>query len=203
MVFAVRGFVLGTTGPACGAFLSGGHNAGGPQHQIRRLIVFFLNNGPNHPSSAAKVIKTSTGGIGYTSDVVWTVPHAPVSAIAGAGAGDRGGISVRRRAGNAGVQHQLRAATTTDSVIKPLWLGEVWRAGYAVPLRRSDRELWRAGIARPSSASGRQGLEYFYLVSVLVLVASLGEITYVHHTHLWWQLLLVVVVADNLVVADY
>ena len=45
--------------------------------------------------------------------------EGPSCAGAGiAGAGDRGGISVRRRAGNAGLQYQLRAATTIDSVIR-------------------------------------------------------------------------------------
>ena len=34
------------------------------------------------------------------------------------GADHRGGVSVRRRAGNAGVQHQLRVVTTIDLAIR-------------------------------------------------------------------------------------
>ena len=45
---------------------------------VQSVPCFFLNNGYNHPSSAVKVIKASTGGIRYTSDVVWTAPRGPV-----------------------------------------------------------------------------------------------------------------------------
>ena len=48
-----------------------------------------VNNEYNPPSSAVKVIRASTDGICYTSDVVWTVC----------------GLRVRRRASNTGFQH--------------------------------------------------------------------------------------------------
>ena len=46
------------------------------------------------------------------------VDSPPCAGAAIARAGDCGGISLRRRAGNACVQHQLRAATTADSVTR-------------------------------------------------------------------------------------
>ena len=46
---------------------------------VQSVLCYFLNNGHNSPSSAVKVIIASTGGICYNSDVVWTVPRAPVT----------------------------------------------------------------------------------------------------------------------------
>ena len=45
---------------------------------VQSVLCYFLNNGHNHPRFTEKVNKASTGGICYTSDVVWTVPRAPV-----------------------------------------------------------------------------------------------------------------------------
>ena len=45
---------------------------------VQSVKCYFLNNGYNHPSSAVKVIKASTGGICYSSDVVWTVRRTPL-----------------------------------------------------------------------------------------------------------------------------
>ena len=47
---------------------------------VQSVLCYFFNNGHNHPSSTVKglLIKASTDGISYTSDVVWTVPRAPV-----------------------------------------------------------------------------------------------------------------------------
>lgn len=42
---------------------------------------FYLNIGYNNPSSAVKMIKASTGGIYYTSDIVWTVLHTTVLSL--------------------------------------------------------------------------------------------------------------------------
>ena len=43
--------------------------------EVQSVSCYFLNNGHNHPSSIVKVIKASTDGICYISDVVWTVPR--------------------------------------------------------------------------------------------------------------------------------
>ena len=55
---------------------------------VQSVQCYYLNIGYNHPSSAVKVIRASTGGVCYTIDVVWTVHRAPVLPLpASAGAG--------------------------------------------------------------------------------------------------------------------
>ena len=49
---------------------------------VQSTLCYFPNNGHNHPSYAVKVIKTSTGGLSYTSDVIWTVHRAPATEVA-------------------------------------------------------------------------------------------------------------------------
>ena len=48
---------------------------------VQSVPCFFLDNGYNHPLSAVKVIQAMTGGLCYTSDVVWTVPRGPVVSL--------------------------------------------------------------------------------------------------------------------------
>ena len=54
---------------------------------VQSVRYFFLNNGCNHPSSAVKAIKASTGGICYTRDAVWTVPRVPLQPVPAVGRG--------------------------------------------------------------------------------------------------------------------
>ena len=54
----------------------------------RAVKCFYLNNGHNHSLSTVKVIKSFTGGVCYSSDIVWMVPRTPVLPLpppAGAG----------------------------------------------------------------------------------------------------------------------
>ena len=41
----------------------------GPKSDVQSEACYFFNNGHKQPSSAVKVIKASTGGIRYTSEV--------------------------------------------------------------------------------------------------------------------------------------
>ena len=119
MAFAVRGFLLANTDPAGDVtFFSGGHDAGGPQHysDVQWVLCYFVHEGHNNPSSVVKLIKASTGGNCCTSDVLCTVPRAPV--LPSPAPAIAGGSIIRRRAGKACVQHQLRAATTADLVTR-------------------------------------------------------------------------------------
>ena len=109
MAFAGGGFLLATTGPAGGAFLSGGNDAGGPQHKIRRPVgVVQFSEQRLQPSLVRRKGHQGLDG--------WYLIHQRREEDGPSC--DRGGISVRRRAGNVGAQHQLRTATTTDSVIR-------------------------------------------------------------------------------------
>ena len=58
--------------------------------------------------------------------------------VAIAGAGNRGGISERRRAGHADIQHQLRTATTIDSVIRATATAAVAPAPAAIVTATSE-----------------------------------------------------------------
>ena len=84
----------------------------GPKSDVQSEASCFFNNGHKHPSSAVKVIKASTGGICYTSEVEWTVSCARAVV---AGAGGRGGISLRHRTDNVGFQHKLCLLYTSPS----------------------------------------------------------------------------------------
>ena len=60
--------------------------------------------------SQPPIVEASTGGICYISGVVWMVSRAPV--LPAPAPAVAGGISVRRRANNAGFLHKLRTAVT-------------------------------------------------------------------------------------------
>ena len=121
MAVTARGFLRATAGSAGDSFFHLGmmrvdRSTKSDAHAVK---CFYLNNGHNHSSSTLKVLKSSTGGGCYSSDIVWMVPRTPVLPLSPPAGGGFSGLSGRRRADNdAGVHHKIHAVTavTVDAV---------------------------------------------------------------------------------------
>lgn len=87
-----------------------------PKSDIQSVLSYVLNNGHNHPSFVVNVIKASTGGILYTSDVMWSVPSAPVLPLPAPAIA--GGSAYAAEPGMPGFNISICNVTTIDSVTR-------------------------------------------------------------------------------------
>lgn len=62
----------------------------GTKSDVQSVPCYCLNHGYNLSAANVKVIKAKTGGVCYTSDIVWTVPHTTAMPPAPAGGGSEG-----------------------------------------------------------------------------------------------------------------
>ena len=65
------------------------------KYDVQYVPCFFLKNGDNHLSSAAKLLKALTSGVCYTIDVVWAVPCTRTLPAPARGEGVNGRIRAR------------------------------------------------------------------------------------------------------------